>query len=137
MRITKKDATTLDTLIKIEKRIYKLYKQFYKKHNQKIIETLKGLIEVEESLLKELNITDDKYDLIEEIFVFKSGIYIQDNIPVCLDPSLEYSTYPYYRILARLKYELCNQKELDFMYVMYVLILINIFIPIKNSTSIM
>ena len=105
MKLSSKDTTTIECLIKIEKRIGKLYLEACVTEDKSIIcKRLKGLIEMENNLIDSINIKEK----FKEIVIFlkdKARIDVEPVFSTALNYGLNDQNYPYYRLYAKCKYK--------------------------------
>lgn len=99
------EQNTLNVLIKLDKRIQKLYKILVDNTDNVILyDRLKGLIDVEETLVDSFNIDADKMDDITLFLLEKGGINVDYKTLTAVEPHFSDTTYPYYRLYAKCKY---------------------------------
>lgn len=109
--LNQKDIEIITQLLKLERRIGDSYREIDKTQD---FERLLRLIEAEDALLESLEISEKKLELIEKYLKRKASLYL-DNSPLLLgiSPHLTRNKYPYYRIIARLRYKMKQKVGID------------------------
>ncbi len=115
MELRERDKEVLKSLTKIEKRIQSLYSFVLDSFENpelrdKSIETLLTLISKEDELIEALELTRDKLQHIEKIYVERVGLSLDTNLPLGLSSSINKTNYPYYRTIAKMRY-VCSKMD--------------------------
>lgn len=107
------ESMILKSLIKIEKRIHSLYVAIEKEPEKKdeYIETLLNLISKENELILSIKLSPKKLKEIENEYINRVGLSIETSLPLGLSSHLNDTNYPYYRLIARLRYACAKQND--------------------------
>jgi len=130
-----KDYTTISYLIKVEKKIQKLYERALKLGSNvppELTSEIVGLIDSEEMLLNSLELTHAKFKEIKKFLINKSGIRTDFKTLIGFDNHVTHLNYPFYRLYAKLKEktEECDPLGLELIDTSYRDILVKILFKI-------
>lgn len=104
MAIETRDIETLNGLYEVEKRIQDEYARLETGGYSK--ETMIELLEQEETLLSTVVLSKIKLYQIEDSIKEKIGAYMTTDLPLGISPFMTDKTYPYIRLVSRLRYKL-------------------------------
>ncbi len=104
--MSEQDYTIISYLIKVEKKIQKLYKRALKLGSNippELTSSIMGLIDNEQMLLNGLELTHTKLEEIKQYLINKSGILVDVNTLIGFESHVNHLNYPFYRLYAKLK----------------------------------
>ncbi len=104
--MSEQDYTIISYLIKVEKKIQKLYERALKLGSNvppELTSSIMGLIDSEQMLLNGLELTHAKLGEIKQYLINKSGILVDVNTLIGFESHVNHLNYPFYRLYAKLK----------------------------------
>ncbi len=104
--MSEKDYMIISCLIKVEKKIQKLYEKAQRLQievPQDLTSEIIGLIDAEQILLNDLKLTHNKLEKLKNFLQNKGGIYVDVNTLIGFESHINHLNYPFYRLYAKLK----------------------------------
>ncbi len=113
MAISNLENSILKSLIKLEKRISTLYRAIEKDdaNRENYIQALLSLISKENELLLSIDLNANKLETIESELIYRMGCRINTVLPLGITQYINDQNYPYYRLVARLRYTYSKQVD--------------------------
>lgn len=113
MFLEDRDIVIIESLIKVYKKIHELYEFIALDTNKEACtKTISYLIQKEKELIDSIDLNDYKLEAIEEYVQAKAGLYLDNELPVSTITYLDRTNYPYFRLLARVRYYNSSNKKI-------------------------